>query len=153
MLFSSTSSEQLITAASLQWCQAGEKLFLTWPLFKFPEWFAVEIHVNFLCSTMSLSKITGMDILVKHLTILMSLVTVPRKLTNHFSWIIRNSLTLEKPFPIMAGCRDQQYYRKKTCLLKNVLVLKINIKLCLLLEAQKMVKESSLLILWWHENL
>ena len=62
---------------------------------------------------MSLSKITGIDILVKHLTILMSLVTVPWKLTNRFSWIMRNCQTLEKPCSITTGWRDEQQLLKK----------------------------------------
>ena len=77
-------------------------------IIKFPEWFTVEINVNFLCSTMLLSKMTEMDILAKHLTMLMPLVMVHWKLTNRFSWIMRNCPTLEKPCSIMTGCRDEQ---------------------------------------------
>lgn len=95
---------------------------------KFPEWFIVKIYINLLCSTTSSSKITEMDILTAHLTKLMALVTVPWKLKNRFSWIIRNCQTLEKPCTLMAGYRDEQYYRKKNCLLEDVLVLKINLK-------------------------
>ena len=44
----------------------------------------------------------------------MSLVTtVPWKLTNCFSWIMENCLTLEKPCSIMADCRDEQLLQKK----------------------------------------
>ena len=107
---------------------------------KFPKWFIVKIYINLLCSTMSLSKITGMDILTAKL---MALVTVPWKLKHRFGWIIKNCRTLEKPCTIMAGYRDEQYYRKKNCLLKDVLVFKINLKktaLCLLPKAERWQK-------------
>ena len=67
---------------------------------KFPEWFIVEINVRFPCSNMSLPKMTGLDILTKHLTIDV-FSSSPFKID--IRWIMKNCLTLEKQFSIIAG--------------------------------------------------
>ena len=116
-MFWSTFLEQLISAVSLQWHQGGEKLFLIWAVLwsfcKSSELFVLEIIVNFFCPTMSFSQMTEIDILAKYLIILMYLITVLLKLTNHFHWYTRNHCTLEKQSSIMTACSDEQKLLQK----------------------------------------
>ena len=132
-MFSRTSLEQLITAASLQWYQAGVKLFLPW---------AVSISWMIYCGNQC--KL----VLLNYVIVQNNLNGYIGKTLNNIDIFSYSPLKINKLFWLNYEVEVQQRlvvemnsnFRKKDCLLKDVLMLKINLKktaLCLLPEAER----------------